>query len=64
MVQRVGSTGIVTEMLKASDNIGINLITKLVKTIISEKCFPDDWLKSVIVNIYKGKGDALVRGKL
>ena len=55
------STGIVAEMLKASGDIGVNLITKLGNAIIRETSIPDNWLKSVMVNIYKGKCDALVR---
>ena len=56
------STGIVAEMLKASGDIGVNLITKLINAIIRETSVPDEWLKSVMVNIYKGKGDAFVQG--
>ena len=35
----------------------------LVENIISEGCIPTDWQESFIVNLYKGKGDALNRGK-
>ena len=34
----------------------------LVENIISEGCIPTDWQESFIVNLYKGKGDALNRG--
>ena len=34
------STGIVTEMLKASGDIGVNLITKLINAIIRETSVP------------------------
>ena len=34
----------------------------LVENIISEGCIPNDWQESFIVNLYKGKGDALNRG--
>jgi len=54
------STGIGAEMLKASGDIGVNLITKLINVIMREISVPDDWLKSVMVDIYKGKGDVLV----
>ena len=47
--KEAGSTGIVAEMLKASGDIGMNLITKLVNAIIRGTPFPDDWLKSVMV---------------
>ena len=43
------------KLLKASSDIGVNLITKLVNVIVRETSVPDDWLKSVIINIYKGK---------
>jgi len=55
------STGIGAEMLKASGDIGMNLITKLINVIMREISVPDDWLKSVMVDIYKGKGDVLVQ---
>ena len=47
----VSSTGIVAEMLKASGDIGIHLITKLINAIIGETSVPDDWLKSIMGNI-------------
>ena len=33
-----------------------------VENIISEGRIPADWQESFIVNLYKGKGDALIRG--
>ena len=48
----VSSTGSATETLKASGDIGVNLITKFINAIIRETSVPDDWLKSVMVNIY------------
>jgi len=44
-------TGIVVEMLKASGDIGMHLITKLINAIIGETSVPDDWLKSIMGNI-------------
>lgn len=57
-----GSSGIVAEMLKAAGDIGVRMMTDLANVVIRECSVPDDWLKSVIINIYKGKGDALERG--
>ena len=57
----VSSTGIVAEIMKASRDIGVNSITKLINTIMRETSIPDDWLRSVMVNIYKGKGVVLVQ---
>ena len=36
----------------------INLINNIVK----DGCIPDDWRKSILVPVYKGKGDPLVCG--
>ena len=41
--------------MKASGDIGVNLITKLINAIIRETSVPDDWLKNVMVDIYKEK---------
>merc|ERR1712035_153140 len=50
------------EMLNAAGDIGVVLMKDLINTIIYECTIPDDWLESIIVNVYKGKGDALERG--
>ena len=41
---------------------GAEEVRDLVENIISEGCIPADWQESFIVNLYKGKGDALNRG--
>ena len=57
-----GSSGVVAEMLKASGDIGLDLVTELINCIVREGCIPKDWQTSVIVNCFKGKGDALECG--
>ena len=57
-----GMSGIVAEMVKASGDIGIELITSLANQIMKDGDIPQDWQSSVIVNCFKGKGDALERG--
>ena len=59
-----GPSGIVAKMLKASGAIGAKLITQLANanTMIKNCDVPSDWEDSFIINIYKGKGDTLVRG--
>ena len=52
-----GSSGVVAEMLKASGAAGISYITHLFNLIIRERKIPSDWHKSVILNLFKGKGD-------
>ena len=56
-VKAAGQLGIVVEMLKASDETGIHLITELANTIVNEDVVPADWGYS-IVNSYKRMGNA------
>ena len=57
-----GPTGVVSEMMKASGGFGTRLMTDLINIIVKEGCIPDDWKKSMLVPVYKGKGDPLVCG--
>ena len=57
-----GPSGIVAEMLKPVWEACAEEMRNLVENIISEGCIPTDWQESFIVNIYKGKEDALNRG--
>lgn len=51
-------------MLKAAGDMGVRLVTELLNAITREGSVSDDWLKSVIVKVYKGKGDTLDQGKV
>ena len=57
-----GVSGIVAEMLKASDEAGLELFTELFNNIVKEEKVPSDWEMSIIINCFKGKGDAVERG--
>ena len=57
-----GPSGIVAEVLKPVGESGAEEVRDLIEDIISEGCIPTDWQESFIVNLYKGKGDALNRG--
>ena len=57
-----GPSGIVAEMLKASGDTGARLVTDLANDMVRNGVIPSDWEDSFIINIYKGKGDALERG--
>ena len=57
-----GLSGIVAEMLKPVGEAGAVEVRDLIEGNISEGCIPTDWQESFIVNLYKGKGDALNRG--
>ena len=62
MGKAAGPSGIVAEMLKPSGEAGVVLIRDLIAAIISEGRIPSEWEESHIVSLYKGKGDALIRG--
>jgi len=54
-----GPSGIVNEMLQASGEIGITWIKDLVNLIITKEGIPLDWCSSVVIPIFKGKGDPM-----
>ena len=58
----VRPSGIVAKMLKASGSVGLEVLAHLMKSVIAEGVVPADWRDSIIVNLYKGKGNALDRG--
>ena len=57
-----GPTGVVSEMMKAAGGFGSRWMTDLINNIVKEGCIPDDWRKSILVPVYKGKCDPLVCG--
>ena len=57
-----GPSGIVVEMLKASGDTGARQVADLANDMVRNRVIPSDWEDSFIINIYKGKGDALERG--
>ena len=57
-----GPSGVVAKMLKASGDVGVQWVTDLCNSIVREGKVPNDWKKSWMVNVYKGKGDALECG--
>src|SRR5260221_512039 len=57
-----GPSGVVAEMVKAAGEAGILWVTDVCNAIVKEGRIPVDWRKSWMVNVYKGKGDALECG--
>ena len=57
-----GPTSVVSEMVTAAGGFGSRWMTDLINNIVKEGCIPDDWRKSILVPVYKGKGDPLVGG--
>ena len=57
-----GPTGVVSEMLKAAGETGTLWMTNVCNAVVKDGKIPEDWSKSWMVNVYKGKGDALACG--
>ena len=57
-----GPSGVMVEMIKAGWRETVTAISGLVNLIIYEENIPEDWKDSLIINCYKGKGDASDRG--
>jgi len=49
-------------MIQATEGIGTQWLLDLCNGIVKERCIPEDWKSSVILPIYKGKGDPMECG--
>ena len=57
-----GPSGIVAEMLKTASDTVVPKLSKLINLIIQNSKIPEEWNQSFIINLYKGKGDAMECG--
>ena len=57
-----GLSGLVAEMIQATGDIGIQWILDLCNVIVKEGSIPEDWKSSVVLPIYKGKGNPMECG--
>ena len=57
-----GPSGIIIEMMRAAGDSFLKELTTLLNRIVYEGTVPSDWNLSFIINLFKGKGDALSRG--
>ena len=57
-----GPSGIIIEMLKAAGSKGTEFLHELITATVKHGKIPEDWEMSFILNLFKGKGDALDRG--
>ena len=57
-----GPSTVVSEMIVAVGEAGVDMITDLVNQIIVEEVIPAECELSIVVNCYKGKVDSLERG--
>jgi len=53
---------LVAEMIQTTGDIGTQWILDLCNGIVKKDCFPEDWKSSVVLPIYKGKGDPVECG--
>ena len=54
-----GPSEVTVEMIAASGEIGIGVMIELCQGVLDERGMPDEWVLSVVVPIFKGKGDAM-----
>ena len=57
-----GLLGLVAEVIPATGDIGTQWILDLCNGIVKEGSIPEDWKSSVVLPIYKGKGDPMECG--
>ena len=52
-----GSSKACAEMISASGEIGVGVMMELCQRMLNGKGMPDEWQTSVLIPIFKGKGD-------
>ena len=57
-----GPSGVVADMIKATGVPGAEWVTDVCNAVVRDGRIPEDWSKSWLMNVYKGKGDALECG--
>ena len=57
-----GLSGLVAEMIHTTGDIGTQWILDLCNGTVKEGSIPEDWKSSVVLPIYKGKGDPMECG--
>jgi len=57
-----GFSGLVAEMIQVTGDIGTQWILDLCNGIAKEGSIPEDWKSSMVLPIYKGKGDPMECG--
>jgi len=57
-----GPTGIVSEMFIADEDCSVEWLTSLCNLIVAQGRIPDDWKSSILLLVFKGKGDPMECG--
>src|SRR3989441_6535610 len=52
-------SGVATDMLKAAGEAGVKWVADICNEVVRSGVVPVDWKRSWMVNVYKGKGNAL-----
>ena len=53
--ESAGPTGVVAEMLRAAGKTGTLWMTDVCNAVVTDVQVPEDWSRSWMVNVYKGK---------
>jgi len=48
--------------MQSTEDIGTQSILDLCNRVVKEGCIPEDWKSSMVLPIYKGKGDPMECG--
>ena len=54
-----GPSEVSVQMIVASGEIGVKVMMELCQSVLDDRGMPDEWKTSVIVPIFKGKGDVI-----
>jgi len=57
-----GPTGTVSEMFIAEEDCSVEWLTSLCNLIAAQGRIPDDWKSSILLPVFKGKGDTMKCG--
>jgi len=58
-LKATGLSGLIAEMIQAIGHIGTQWILDLCNGFLKEGCIIVDWKSSVVLPVYKGKGDPM-----
>ena len=57
--EAVGADELPEEVCKCMGEMGIELLTRLFNKLLVGEQMPEEWRRSVLIQIYKNKGDAM-----
>jgi len=60
--EAAGLTGIFSEMFTADKDCGVKWLASLCNLIVAQGRIPDDWQSSILVSVFKEKGDPMECG--